>query len=1552
MDKLEKPGIDLSLVTELFLNSLSPRLLRKYSTRIKNVVPSFVEFAHTRKIWENKVRGRFVEFLDAVDTQVVAIDIITTDKPFILESILEVFSYKGLEVKLLVHPIVTVLRDEKGNIVDLGKGIPEAWIHVEVVFDERNSLALLELVEEIKDLLFEVELVVSDWKPMTKVTCEVANKLQERDYQEESYFLNWLVDNHFTFLGIAKYKEDRDGNLVALDSPVLGVCKKEEYLNVDLTKFGTGIVTVAKSSKKSRVHRPVHMDTILVNVDKGIYLRILGLFTSQVYSTSVFSIPLLRKKAKAVIERSGFKSSTHDYKTLLHILETLPRDELFQLDQDDLYILATSVLDVRVYRKPALFVRQDKVGKYLSALVFIPRDKYSARLRASIGKLLEKEFGGEVRAFYLRVEDSPLAQIHYILKLKKVLPVDEEDVRRVTNLIVEQARTWEERLTSLIKKELPKSYKHYVDRLNKIFPLAYQEHYSVDVAIYDLLVIDEMFCKNLDLSARFIVGDTTLSNTFNLKIYSRERIVLSEIMPILERMGLIVKNEDSFVIDLEESKVVYIHDFLVELAFKPYKGLKQLEKVFEDAIREIRKGTLEIGTLNRLILACGFDWWEVTLFRCFSRYLKQSRFAFSQRYMANILSQYPESTVKLKELFYLLFDPIEREGVRSKAALVLSELRSLLKKITSADAERVLSQFMHLIRATVRTNFFLPQARDKKYVVIKLRSKRLANILPSPIPEYEFFVYSPDFEGVHMRAGKVARGGIRWSDRVEDYRTEILGLFKAQVVKNALIVPVGAKGGFIVKGSCKGENILDKGKRCYQLFIEGMLSVTDNIVGSKIVPPEGVVRRDGDDFYLVVAADKGTAKFSDFANEVASRLNFWLGDAFASGGSAGYDHKKMGITAKSAWEAVKRHFRELGINPEKEIIRVVGIGDMSGDVFGNGMLLSKTIKLIGAFDHRDIFIDPDPDPESSYNERKRLFNLPVSSWQDYRREVLSKGGMIFSRSLKQVELTSEAQKLLRLTRRNVSPDEVIRALLTLPVDLIWFGGIGTFVKASSERNQDVGDRSNDAIRVDASELRCKVIGEGANLGVTQRGRVEFALRGGKINMDAIDNLGGVDCSDKEVNIKIPLMKAIEKGKLSMEERNILLKDMEKEVTELVLRDSYLQTESISVASYRAPRIFKDQVELLRNLVKKGLLDKELYGFPEDEELSKREATNTFFTRPELAVLLCYAKIDLYKSLLSSQVVNLEERVEDLVFYFPTKLQERFREEILEHNLREEIIATTIVNSVINRMGPSFVYKLTKISNRDPGEIVYVYLTVRDAFELRSLWEEIESLDWKIPAKSQYMMLAIVCESLEALSSWILREFVSPLDLSAVFTLLNNAYLFFNGDIGKFLSPRMKKTFRKEVRILAQRAKTIKLLARKVISCRYYLDLAYVARIAEKGNIELPKAAQFYFTTAERLSLDLLFSLSGTKVFSHKWDSEASEIIMHRLRSLHEQVNITLITRSKSVRNVTSIVETHFGKVDTFVDEINELVKVAMNSQVVSPVLSIIEDRMEKLLASL
>jgi glutamate dehydrogenase len=1469
---------------------------------------ALLKFAKRRQPGKAKIRAYNPDPVDdGWSSPHTIVEIVNDDMPFLVDSVTAAINASDRVVHLVIHPVLAVLRRPDGRLAGIaannGEGVRESWMHVEITA-EPDPAGLAELTERLDGVLAQVRAAVEDWSRMGEALRRLMDELAGAklplpagQIAEARDFLRWLGDDNFTFLG---YREYPFGDAAPPLSPGLGILREEGYrvfgglrdlasLPPDVQEFvrRRELLIITKSDRRSSVHRHAHMDAIGVRrFGEGgevVGVRLfLGLFTSLAYSRSPRAIPVLRVKVRHIVERSGLSPASHDGKTLLHILDSYPRDELFQADEAALFATVIGILNLQERQRIALFVRKDPLERFVSCLVYVPRDRYDTPLRQRFAALLTEAFDGELSTFYTHLDDSVFARIQFIVRTTRGA-VPAVDVARLEARLAEAGRSWTDRLEEAAIAAFGEAEARERLHALKPFPPAYQARTSAAAAVADLVPV----AKVLAGSPLEVALHPREDAAQGLRIYrARDPVVLSDILPIIENLGLRVVAEEPFRIESAQGAVAWIHELALAPAAAPLAEADGGR--LAEALVAVWTSKLDNDGFNRLVAGAGLSARQVVILRLYGKILRQAGSPFSQAYIESALSRHPEIARRLVMLFEKRFDPQAQ-----KPLAALGEIQAIdhaLDEVESLDEDRILRSYLALVLKTLRTNYFqrLPSGGPKPYLAVKLASSEI-DLLPLPRPLYEIHVYSRRMEGVHLRAGLVARGGIRWSDRKEDFRTEILGLMKAQTVKNAVIVPVGSKGGFVVK-----EPAADLGAEaveCYKLLIRGLLDLTDNIVadgagGHRIVPPPQVVRHDADDPYLVVAADKGTATFSDFANAIAEEYGFWLGDAFASGGSSGYDHKALGITARGAWELVERHFRELGRNLKTSEFTCVGVGDMSGDVFGNGMLMSRHMRLLAAFDHRHVFIDPDPDPEKSYAERERLFHLPRPSWADYDAALISEGGGVFERSLKSVPITPQMKRLFAIEKDHLTPAELIKHLLAAPVDLLWFGGIGTFVKAPDESHAEIGDRANDAVRIDAAEIRAKVVGEGANLGVSQRGRIAYALSGGRIDTDAIDNSAGVDTSDHEVNIKILLDGAIAAGALRLEEREPLLASMAGEVASLVLRDNYLQGEALSVAEAQGAAFLDRHARLIRDLERSGELDRALEFLPDDEALAERAAKRRGLVRPELAVLLAYAKMTLYRELLASDLPDMPELAGELALYFPQALRERLGARIPVHPLRRELLATILTNDLVNRAGISFVHDLKARTGRSGPEIARAYLIVREVFALPRLWSAIEALDNAVAARVQTEMLVEVAGLVEHAAAFLLHR--RSLDIGRETARLAPHAGRLAAALGDFLPPADRAHLEERATRLAA-AGVPQPLADAIGGTGFLAAALEIAALAEAGGRPLDAAARIYYGLGARFALDEMRAAARRLPTRTNWQRLAAEATIDDIFALQNEL---------------------------------------------------------------
>ncbi|MGO2131415.1 MAG: NAD-glutamate dehydrogenase [Halomonas sp.] len=1429
------------------------------------------------------------------------------DMPFLVDSVRVELNRRGMTVHAIHNTVIQVERDGGNQLIRIlapgessSQSTSESLIAVEV--DRRTDPSELEDIEaSIADVLIDVRTAVSDFEPMVSKVQEVIDELRShcpaqidaQDHQEAIEFMEWLREDNFTFLGYDEYSVAPGGKqLDKVEGSELGVFRLDqpryrEWVRANQGTEGEQIVLVpklvsfAKSAHRARVHRPAYPDYISVDRydDQGRITgeyRFMGLFTSTVYNDSPRHVPILRRKIDKVMDSAGFSPTGHNGKQLLQTLEVYPRDDLFQIDEGELAAMALSILDLRERRRVRLFIREDKFGKYYSCLVFVPRDVFSTELRLRLQDVLCNELDATFGDFNTYLSESVLARIQFILRFNGDAPV-EYDIKRLEKQMAKLARNWrDDLLNAAIEGFGEERANQLMNRFRDAFPGSYREDFAARTAVYDLQHMCELSDQQPLALALYRQVEEEGSGV-NLKLFHRDqRIPLSDVLPMMENLGLRVLGERPYEV-IASDTTYWIHDFDLEHHASSEVNLQEMRESFIEAFQRIWAGEADNDAFNRLIIGANLDWREVAMLRTYARYLKQIGLGMSQSYIANTLSSYPNITRELVSLFALRFNPVERPDDGAEEACE-AHILTLLDEVPSLNDDQMLRRFMALINATSRTNYYQhdEQGCVKDYIAIKLEPAKVSG-MPKPLPAYEIFVCSPRVEGVHLRGGKVARGGLRWSDRLEDFRTEVLGLVKAQQVKNAVIVPVGAKGGFVCKRMPEGADrdaTQKEGIACYQIFIRALLDVTDNLDGEKVIPPREVVRHDGDDAYMVVAADKGTATFSNIANAISEEYGHWLGDAFASGGEHGYDHKGMGITATGAWESVKRHFRGLGVNTQQDEFSVVGIGDMAGDVFGNGMLRSEHIRLVGAFNHIHIFVDPTPDAAATFVERKRLFETPRSTWEDFNAELISKGGGVFSRSAKTIAISPEMKKVFGITQSQLPPTELIRAMLKSSVDLIWNGGIGTYIKGSAESDADVGDKANDVLRINGCDVNARVIGEGGNLGMTQLGRMEAAAKGVRVNTDFIDNAGGVNCSDHEVNIKILIDDVVTRGDMTEKQRNQLLEDMTGEVSELVLAGSYRQTQALDLAELASLNDLDAFRRFINELENAGLVDRELEFLPGDDVLQERAQQGQGMLLPELAVLLSYAKSSLKNDLVASDVPDdpvVRAYVEGA---FPKVLAERYHEEMYQHRLVREIVATQLANDLVEHMGIVFVRRLMDSTGFARAEIARAYVVAAQSFQLHSLWAQIEALDNQVPSAVQYSMMLDLMRMMRRSTRWFLRQ-RSTMTTSEAIDYFKPRLAQMQDSIGKRLRGEDAERWQARRDELIKAGVPETLAATLAASTSLYAALGIINVASQTGG-KPQRVAEVFYEVGARLELPWVVQQVTQLQVSDTWQAQARE----------------------------------------------------------------------------
>ena len=1462
------------------------------------------------------------------------IDIVSKDLAFLLDSVVAEVNKHNFLIDLLLHPILNAHYDEKGKFLGFLEGTTDetcrqSHIHIQIK-DTPPPEVLKDLERGLITAMSDVRTANKDWPEMLETLKQARRDLENaktrrplKEVRQYCAFLDYLHNNNFTLLGYREYAfTEKNGQitsktikgsslgLLADDVRPAYINEHQEGLprNLQELRYNLPPLSISKTNRMSTVHRRVPMDAIAIKTydadGKIIGEKLfLGLFTSVTYSRSVSDVPYLKEKVEETLELSGHIPGSHNRKALRHILEKYPRDELFQITAKELLKISTSILKLQERQRIALFMRKDAFRRYISCLVFIPRDRFSTKLRKNMCAVLEEELKGTCENFYTSLDDSVFARVMFTININQN---DEHnfDAEKIEKQLQEIGQTWQELLLQALY-ESQRNDSNTVEVANKYgeaFPVGYTFRYRAKQALFDIDKVEQVLETDV-LTLDLYKPEDVEDNQMRLKVYNPSSpLNLSDVMPILENLGLKAISELPYeVTPKNEETSVWIHDFLLETAdMNGAVKVMEVKKNFERGFSVIWAKEMENDGLNRLILAANMNWHEVTILRSYVRYMKQIRFAFSRQYVEKALNKNPHIARLIVDLFKIYHNPETQEQAESAAEKQHTLIRSALENVDALDQDRILRMMTALIKATLRTNYYQRRAdgRAKAYLSLKLDPEQIPE-MPEPRPYREIFVYSPRVEGVHLRGDKIARGGLRWSDRHEDFRTEVLGLMKAQMVKNSVIVPMGAKGGFVVKTPTNTrDEFMSEGIECYKLFIRGLLDITDNRKGKKIIPPENVTRRDGDDPYLVVAADKGTASFSDIANGLSLDYNFWMGDAFASGGSVGYDHKKMGITAKGAWESVKLHFRELNHDTQSRPFDVVGVGDMGGDVFGNGMLLSEHIQLIGAFNHLHIFCDPEPDTTSSFKERKRLFKA-VKGWDQYNTDLLSKGGRIFSRNEKMLDVTPEIRKRFDLDKDRVTPNELIRAMLKSRTDLLWFGGIGTYIKANSETDDEVGDKANDAIRLNAEDIRAKVIGEGANLGVTQLGRIQFSEKGGHVNTDFIDNSGGVNSSDLEVNIKILMSDVMgsKEHKMDMESRNALLEKMTEDVSNLVLRNNYQQAQAISLTELQAKENLQIQEDFIKELEREKGLNRKLEALPDEEKIEARMRMGKGLTRPELSVLVSYAKIGFTQDLLASDIPESKD-MEDWIFnYFPDDVKKKYAKEIKRHQLAREIVATSMANSLVNRMGPTFLKSTMNKTGTNAAQIAKAYIIVRDAFSLRDMWDAIEALDNKVPAEVQLKAMREIAQLSEHAVSWFLTRLGHDLDIGREISDFGQNIKLLRKSIKSLMTKSLAENVLQR-KMAGERDGLPKKLAEDIALLPVLSSACDIIRIALEQKTDLIETARTYFEVGDEFHMAWLRTQARFLNSDDHWHAEATRGLVDQLFSCQASLTIRILKDTK------------------------------------------------------
>ncbi|YAL82486.1 NAD-glutamate dehydrogenase [Dermacoccaceae bacterium W4C1] len=1516
--------------------------------RLAGILRSHTELASRRqagqtclRLWQPSLEQ------DGWSCPYAVLQIVTDDMPFLVDSVTACLSRHDRAVHFLVHPQVHVRRDEDGQLLQILDEAPEtpeadqvrqeSWIHLEIDLTAAGPQDQA-LEQEIAAVLHDVRAAVEDFPQMTErahAAAEQAGRpapaqVTQPQIEQTRAFLEWMAGDHFVFLGYREYTlESRDGidHLVPVVGSGLGLLRSDDSPARPLSGRAAErardgrLLMLTKANSRSTVHRPSYLDYVGIKVFNAAgevvgERRFLGLYTSRAYSDPLRTIPVLRERVREVLERSGFDEHGHSGRDLLQVLETFPRDELMQSDAARLTHVVTQVLRLTERRRSALFLRPDDYGRFISALVYIPRDRFNTHARLRMEAILKEAFAAETVDWTTSVGESTLARLHFVLRLPRgqQVPDMDSDFAELESRLIDATHSWGERLGEQSRAEDGDAEAARVVSLySRAFPEAYKEDFTPRQGVADLRRLEALDGPADTLFTLYREPGAD-GRERRFKLFRRSPVILTDVMPVFTDLGVEVTDERPYEMDRADGQTVWIYDFGLRAPTENWwGGAQEQDRIevrdrFQQAFAAVWEGRADSDGYNALVLQAGLTWREVAMLRALARYLRQIGNPFSERYLIESLRANVDLARDVVALFVARFDPDlttsgspeeQSEYRRQAQDAVLARIDAGLEQVASLDQDRIVRAFTAVVQAILRTNMFCRDAEGNPRPVMSFKiDPRAVPEIPSPAPMFEIWVSSPRVEGVHLRFGTVARGGLRWSDRLEDFRTEVLGLVKAQMVKNAVIVPTGSKGGFVARrlpDASDREAWLAEGQQAYRQFIAGLLDVTDNLVAGAVVPPAKVVRHDPDDTYLVVAADKGTATFSDLANSVAREYDFWLDDAFASGGSAGYDHKAMGITARGAWESVKRHFRELGIDCQTQDFTAAGIGDMSGDVFGNGMLLSEHTRLVAAFDHRHIFVDPDPDAAASYAERRRLFELPRSSWADYDTALISAGGGVWPRTAKSIPVSASMIRALGLPdgTTTMTPNALITAVLSAPVDLLWNGGIGTYVKSAVETDAQIGDRANDAIRINGNQLRCRIVGEGGNLGLSQLGRIEAARGGVLVNTDAIDNSAGVDTSDHEVNIKILLTDPVRDGDLSLPERNELLASMTDEVGAMVLRDNYEQNTLLGNARAQEGSMLPVHRRLMERLTERGELDRSLEFLPDDAELDARAEAGEGLSAPELSVLLAYSKLALKADLSDSDIADDPWFVSTVAEYFPHPLRQAYEGQMLAHPLRAQIVVNSVVNSLVNRGGITFAHRAQEETGADPVQIVRGYVVAREVFDLAGFVADVEALDNLVPTRTQTWLYLEFRRLIDRVTRWLLHARPARLDIGAEVERFGEQVHRLAARVPDLLAAGDRERWESGVQRLLEEGVPTQLAERGAI----LLDLFPLMDIVERSRLcgePAESVAELYYALSGGLGIDQMLNAVSQLPREDHWDALARAAVRDDVYSVLDSLTAAVL----------------------------------------------------------
>ncbi|MDF3047371.1 MAG: NAD-specific glutamate dehydrogenase [Candidatus Midichloriaceae bacterium] len=1448
-------------------------------------------------------------FIDRANPDYAVLQIVNIDIPFLIDSIVNELKLRQIDINLVSHSMFCIERDVKGSFLNFSpEGQKEYVIQIHI-YNRYHEEYLDNVVLKLKEILECINYSVEDWLSMKtsilNTAQELSNYLKTVDNNSEGEvvaFLQWLHDNNFVFLG--QVSCDFNGESITIKgASKKGLLRSKIYeiknIPYENELKGSEVVVIRKWDLRSVVHRTSHMDVIIAKKydAKGRAIGcelFFGLFTSTVYYQSVRNIPFVRQKINQVIAKYGYPETSHNCKELVTALESFPRGEILQMNVNELFATATNIVSLILVPRVKLILRKYPDNKFASCIVFIPEKNYSTEVRLIIENIISEELQSIITRRYVQISEGALTRVQLIVKFNNKIELNKETSDRIENRIIKEVTSWDDELYNSLKTYYTKRIATEIhSKYVEAFDLKYKSAFHPNKAVHDINVIESAFSKGEVEFDLYVKTFENKSHMVHLKIYSpHKEQTLSSMIPLIEHLGLEAIDVETYTIKIvgEDKKYkLYLSHFRLRAKNKNIPITDEACTKTKDALTKIWSQSIEGDGFNSLILVCNLNYREANVLRAYVRYLRQTKYPLSMDYTLQVLLDYPEITKKLFNLFDLKFNPGTKDRKKSSITALEADIKAALSKIDSINEDRAIRSLFEVICATLRTNYYQVDSygKPKEYLSFKLNSGQIKD-LPLPKPFAEIFVYSPRFEGVHLRGGKIARGGLRWSDRPEDFRTEVLGLMKAQMTKNSVIVPVGSKGGFVLKKvqpSDGRDKFMNEGIACYKNFLRGLLDITDNIISGSVVPPQGVIRLDGDDPYLVVAADKGTATFSDYANEVSQSYKFWLDDAFASGGSVGYDHKKMAITARGSWISIARHFEDIGMDINNQEFTCVGIGDMSGDVFGNGMILSNKIKLVSAFNHMHIFLDPNPNAEVSFIERKRLFEMPRSQWSDYDTSVISKGGGIFERKQKSINISPEVKLALDITEDELTPDELIKAILRAPVDLLWNGGIGTYVKAKIESNERIGDKNNDALRINGSEVRAKAIGEGGNLGFTQLGRIECARAGAKINTDFIDNSAGVDCSDHEVNIKIAFSEPILTGKIKITERNAILESMTDEVASLVLSDNYRQNQIISLEERGDSKKLNSHAWLIKRLESDGDLDRAIEFLPSDEDLNKLIKEKGSLTKPEISVLLAYAKNSALKSLSDANFESDKYLHKYLLSYFPEKLVSKYSKFLDKHILANQIISTVLINDLINMLGCTYFHQLLEDSDAKAEDIIRAFVVVRETLHIDDLWEEVSNLNSGIPANLKAALFNRIQSALGRSISWLVNMRINISNVHNTIEFYKSGIEGLGKSLNSLRTPSMKEEVETDIKKFSEYEKAYN-IARKIAGLGQFGATFDIVYVANQNKAKVEEAAKIYYKSSDYFHIRWLVQQANSFEAKQHLQAVALTSILSEINILH------------------------------------------------------------------